>query len=121
MRPVIFILFLILAQHKVLAHEGQGCGPGGRLADTLELDEAQSGAFQKIMEDQKSRRMEIMQKHREQMKEKMQSLHAETRTQLSSILTEDQLAKFDAMRAKRMERFRKTRDSDHAASGITEL
>ena len=43
---------------------------------------------------------------RKQMKEKMQVLHSETREQLSGILNEEQLAKYDEMQAKRMEKMK---------------
>ena len=113
MKTILAVLLFILTQQFALADEGKGCNRGDRLTGKLKITEQQSDAFAAIMEDRKIKRKEIFTEHREQMKQKIQSLHDETRNQLSSVLTDEQLAVYDELREQKIEKMKERRKHRH--------
>jgi len=78
-----------------------------RIAEKLELSEAQTVSFTAIMEAQREQRQSLKDQEltREEKKEQMQAIKADTAESLQSILSEEQLAKIQDM----MERGKKHR------------
>lgn len=119
MKTMLVLFLFIITQQFALADDSKGCNRGDRLAGKLKITEQQSDAFATIMDDQKNKRKEIFTEHREQMKQKMQSLHDETRNQLSSVLTDEQLAVYDELRERKMEKMKERRKHRHDWSNKT--
>lgn len=64
----------------------------GRLAEQLELDDAQTVEFQQIIEEGKTQRKAI----REESKAKMHALHSGQKDKLSAILNPEQMAIYES-------------------------
>ena len=81
-----------------------------RMAEKLELSEAQTVSFTEIMTAQKEKRKALKEQDisREEKREQMQALRAETFASLETILSEEQLAKVQDM----MKRGKKHRHGD---------
>ena len=75
-----------------------------RLAEKLELKEAQKTEFSAIMEQQHAKKKVIKDEIRELKKARFSEHREETRSALSQVLDADQLAKLDEMIQKRMEK-----------------
>ena len=78
-----------------------------RIAEKLELSEAQTVSFTEIMAAQKEKRQALKEQDitRDEKREQMQAIRSETLDSLQTILSEEQLAKFQEM----MERGKKYR------------
>lgn len=70
------------------------------LAEKLELQASQTAAFNDVMASSGA----DMKAVREQMKDKMSAIMAARRTELSAVLDSEQLAEYDAIMEKRLER-----------------
>lgn len=68
-----------------------------RLARFLDVSEEQLPAFQNIVEDYSAKRRELMQEHRQQI----QTLEADRNTELSGVLTPEQLTKMEQLNKQR--------------------
>ena len=90
----LFALFLsmMLFQPLAFADMGkQGCDPGAKLTEKLDLQDDQVESVKKIMQEQHEKRREMLQAQHEAMLKNMSALHDETRERLSSVLTPEQL------------------------------
>jgi Spy/CpxP family protein refolding chaperone len=79
------------------------------LNDTLLLSPEQSEKVASILQDTHAKRAQLIEEQkpqREAMRQSMQSLHESTRTQMSAILNPQQLAKFDSMHEKHMNKMK---------------
>ncbi len=85
---------------------GKDCDRGAKMAEKLNLQEDQVESVKKIMEEQHEKRRTVYKEHHEAMKKSMSDLHNETRERLSSVLTPEQLEKFDDMHKQKMERMK---------------
>ncbi len=123
MKKLILLLTLGLTAPLLFAHDGERCNKGEKMAEKLQLNEQQSTAVSEIMQAQKDKRKAFFKQHHAEMKDKMAELHHETRSQLSNVLSEEQLATFDEMHKQRMEKReqrweqRKNRFKDAANKG----
>ena len=113
MKTILVLFILFVSQQSVLAFPGADCNRRGHMAEKLDLTEEQSGAFKKIMAGQKNKRQELFTEQREQMKQRLETLHEDTRKQLSTVLTDKQLATFDELRNKKMEKIKERRKERH--------
>lgn len=102
--------FLNLINQLSYAEPGKDCDRAGKLTEKLDLQEDQVEAVQQIMSEQHEKRSDLFQASRDSMKEQMQGLHNETKDKLSSILTPEQLTKFEELHAKRMEKKEQRRE-----------
>ncbi len=106
------IALLFIAQQVALAESGD-CRRGDRLIKKLNLNDDQVETVTQILEQQREKRHAIFEEHHKKMKTTMESLHNETKEQLSRILTEEQLTKFDEIKAKKRERMGERRSRHH--------
>ena len=104
----LFSLFLalMLFQPLAFADSEKYCEPGAKLTEKLGLEENQVDPVQQIMKEQHEKRREIFQANREALKNSMSALHNETKERLSSVLTPEQLQKFEEMHAQKMEKMK---------------
>lgn len=82
-------------------HEGTR---GDHLANMLDLTDEQRTSVMAIMQSHRERKNELRDMDREQRHEAMQLLKQDVRSDLSSVLTQEQLEKFDQIQAQRSER-----------------
>lgn len=82
--------------NSALAEDNQHAEKSGRLQKELNLTDAQKTQVQEIMKSQQVKAQAI----RDQAK----ALREETRAKLSAVLTPEQMAKYDAMKEKRMKK-----------------
>ncbi|WP_257385800.1 hypothetical protein [Tahibacter caeni] len=103
-RHLVFMLMNAIAVSNAM---GQEPGHGARrppspadMARELGLDAAQVPQFVQIVEDQRVKRRALQEQANADhaaMRQKMDALHEETRTRLRSVLTADQLARFEQL------------------------
>lgn len=99
------IAIFILAACSSLAFAG---GKGfDRIASKLELDEAQSVEFERIMDENKQARLII----REEAQAKMAALKLSQQEKLSTVLTEEQLNAYMEMMEARQDRMKNAKRS----------
>jgi len=110
MNKLITLFFMILLTQTSFAESGKGCNKAAKLAETLDLQEDQIEIVQQIMSQQREKRHDVLQASRDSMKEKMEDLHNETKDKLSSVLSPEQMAKFEEAHAKRMEKREQRRE-----------
>ncbi|MCX4028248.1 hypothetical protein H0A36_06130 [Endozoicomonas sp. SM1973] len=83
-------------------HPGQHKGP--KIAKELSLTAEQKEAFKSIMSNQRKQRCAIHEKYRPQIQAEMEQIHQSTISQLSSVLSAEQIDKFQQFHEKRKER-----------------
>ena len=109
------IIILLASMQLAFAEAGKDCQRGGKLLESLSLEENQMEAVQQIMKQQHDKRKALLEKNRASAKEMMTDLHDETREKLSPVLNTEQLAKFDVLheerKQKREERREKRKES----------
>lgn len=110
MKILLLMSVLLFTTSQAIANESGKCNKGERLASKLQLDEQQTEQFSQIVGQQHEKRRDVMKTHREQMKVAMENLHNDTRQQLSSVLTEEQLAAYDELHNERMEKRQQRRE-----------
>lgn len=88
-----------------------------RMADKLDLDEAQAAKFKEIMQAAHAQRHEVMQKQFEIVKPQMEAIESDTRTKLGSVLNEQQMEQYDQMAEKRKARWAKHKDRMNEGGG----
>ncbi|NNF15830.1 MAG: hypothetical protein HKN70_03735 [Gammaproteobacteria bacterium] len=79
---------------------------GDHLASMLELTDEQRATVKSIMESHRDRKRELRSMDREQRHEAMQLIEQDIRSELANVLTPEQLAKFDELKAHRGKRSR---------------
>lgn len=92
-----------------------------QLAIVLELDDYQKQEFERIVTEHRQAAMERREAHRasgerpdrETMQAMREQMHANLRTQLETVLTAEQLEKFDALKAMRGDRRPRHHPRDH--------
>ena len=89
--------------------DGQRGERGERMAAALELSDEQKASFKSVMQSHHERMKGLKDLDREERKEAKQLLRQDIRSDLSSILSAEQMEKFDEIQAKRMERRQKHR------------
>jgi len=104
MVKLITLFFIILLSQTSYAESGKGCEKVGKLAERLDLQEDQIEIVQQIMKEQQEKRRDLLQASRDSVIEMMAGLHNETKDKLSSILSPEQMAKFEEAHAKRIEK-----------------
>ena len=101
------IPFAIAVVLSVGAYAYPGNGKhGARLAEALDLTDDQKANVEAIFEAHRERRQELRELDRKERREAAQLLRQDLRSDLSAVLTTEQLAKFDAMKAQRKDRKR---------------
>ncbi|MGI9229188.1 MAG: periplasmic heavy metal sensor, partial [Gammaproteobacteria bacterium] len=115
-------LALLLATSLVYAdgrrgkHHGNPAERMAKLSQKLDLSQEQQASVRQILNGQREKGREIRQSMREQAKPQFEALREETRSKLATVLDEEQLQKYDALRAKKhkkmKKRWRKHRDSE---------
>lgn len=105
------VLSSLLLAPMALADHPAGGKRGGKhknmLISQLELTEEQKQPVAEILKEQRKKSREIMEPAFEQVKPQMEALQQETRQRLASVLTEEQLQKYDKMSSKRHGRMQK--------------
>lgn len=94
---------LLLTQFS-FADDGKNCNRSGKFIGKLDLQEDQVDAVEQVMKEQQEKRRELLQTSRDAIKEKLAGIHDETKNKLSVVLTPEQLAEYEALHAKRMEK-----------------
>ncbi len=89
------LVLLALGAHGALAQSPPPGPPIEKLAAELQLDEYQRGEVKRILEE-----------HREQMRKHMEQARAELLQQLQSVLTAEQIEKFNKLQEERRARMR---------------
>jgi Spy/CpxP family protein refolding chaperone len=107
MNKLLAIFLMLLLSQFSFAEGGKYCEPGAKLTKKLDLQEEQVEVVKQIMEEQHEKRRELRQANRDEMKQKMQGLHNETKDKLSSVLTPEQMTKFEELHAQRVEKMQK--------------
>ncbi len=133
MKRTIFIatVLALLSANVMAGPGGERKGPNmERITQKLELTDSQAAQFESIMTEQREihrARFDALREQgkspemREQMKQERDVARQETRAALSSVLTAEQLDKFEQMMEKRAERHRdRRRNKDNDETG-TEL
>jgi Spy/CpxP family protein refolding chaperone len=110
MQKLIIIFFMVLSTQLSFAESENGCDRAGKLTEKLGLEENQVEAVQQVMSEQKEKRRDLFQANRDSMKEQMDGLHNETKDKLSSVLSPEQMAKFEELHAERMEKREQRRE-----------
>ena len=117
---------LALAAMAVLMTTVAFAGPPGgravpidRLTEELQLDESQAAEVKQILEAQRERARELKDLDRSERFEAMRAIHEDTRAQLSGVLDEDQLARFDELVEQRKARRGKSRAGSGSGGGST--
>ena len=110
MKHLFILLFIALSTQLSYAEVGKNCDRAGKLTEKLDLQEEQIEAVQQVMNEQHEKRRELFQSSRDSMKEKMEGLHNETKEKLSSVLTPEQMTKFEELHAQRMEKREQRRE-----------
>lgn len=88
----------------VMAHEKNAEDYSNRVAEKLSLTETQKNEFTDVMQGQREKRKVIIDELREMKKAKFQMLREETRMELETVLTPEQLALVDEKMEKRMKK-----------------
>lgn len=102
---IIAVLFAIGS----VAHPMQHGDRGDRFAEKLGLTDDQRASVEAIMESHRGRRNELSALDKEQRHAAKQLMKQDIRSDLSTVLTPEQLAKFDEMQANRAKRGGKQR------------
>ena len=102
-----FVSMLLAAMSSVAHHEGGE--HKDKLISKLELTEEQKQPVAEILKDQWNKGREIKRDALEQVRPQMEALREETSQRLASVLTEEQLQKYNELRNKRGERMQKRR------------
>ncbi|MFT6387119.1 MAG: Spy/CpxP family protein refolding chaperone [Cellvibrionaceae bacterium] len=89
-----------------LAHGKSGGEYASRLADKLSLTETQRVEFVKVIKTQHEKRQVIKGELRELKKAKFQTLREETRAELETVLSAEQLALLGERMEKRMKKYK---------------
>lgn len=99
-------LILIAAVFTVgsFAHPPHDGKRGEMFAEKLQLTEDQKVSVKAVMETHRERKRALRELDREQKHAAMQSLKQDVRSDLSAILTPEQMTKFDEMQKQRGER-----------------
>lgn len=95
-----------MEKHMQERHGRREAGPGDRMARELQLTPEQEEAVKKIFAESHAQQQALSgtDKDREQKRSQMSALHAQIRGKLATVLNADQLARFDKMHARHMER-----------------
>ena len=104
-RHLVFMLMNAIAVSNAMGQEPEHGErrppPPGEMARELGLDGAQATQFVQIMDDQRAKRRALQAQadvDHAAMRQKMEALHEETRARLRSVLSTDQLARFEQLR-----------------------
>ena len=103
MNKILSLFLILLLSQSVFADSEKAGKHFDKLSGKLDLKEEQVDIVKGIVEEQHQKRREIF----SAMKEQMKGLHNETREKLGTVLTAEQLQKFEAMHADRMEKKKK--------------
>jgi len=101
---------MLLLTQLSFAEAGKTCDRSAKLSEKLDLQEDQVDSVQQVMKQQHEKRRELFQANRDAMKSQMEALHAETKNELSSVLNPEQMAKFEELHAKRVEKMKQKRE-----------
>ena len=109
MKKLIILFFMFLLTQASYAQSDKGCDRAGKLAEKLDLEENQVEAVQQILNEQHKKKRDLFQASRDSLKQKMDDLHLETKDKLGSVLNPDQMARFEELHAKRVEKIEQRR------------
>lgn len=110
MKKLIALFFMLLLTQPGFAEGGKDCNHSGKLIKKLDLQEDQVDTVQQVMKQQHDKRRELFQTTRDAMKIQMEALHAETKNQLSSVLSPEQMTRFEELHAQRVEKMKQKRE-----------
>ena len=94
------------------------------LSEKLQLSDTQTDQIRSILENQIQKRNEIFQAYssqgngdRRELRDQMRALREETRSQVKDLLTEEQIAKYEAWQEERFQKMQNRRGISHNKAG----
>jgi Spy/CpxP family protein refolding chaperone len=110
MKKLITIFFMLLLTQLTFAEGKKNCDRPAKIAKKLDLQEEQVDTVQQVMQQQREKRRALMQASRDAMKIQMEALHTDTKNQLNSVLSTEQMTRFEELYAQRVEKMKQKRE-----------
>ncbi len=119
MRLALAAMAVLMTTVAFAGSPGGRAVPIDRLTEELRLDEFQAAAVEQILEAQRERARELEGLDRSKRLEALRAIQEDTRMQLSGVLDDDQMARFDELVEQRKARRGKSRERYGSGGGST--